>query len=108
MAETSTIRSSHNDRLILIIKQPYHPASSRTIERWIKQILERWIKQTITSLGIDTTVFSAHNTRHTTTSAAHRAGVSVDVIERLLAGQISLQRLRISITNLLLMDNKLC
>lgn len=74
IAMTSTNRSSHDDRLILTIKKPYHPASSQTLGRWIKQMLA--------SSGIDTTVFSAHSTRHATTSAAQRAGVSVDVIRK--------------------------
>lgn len=71
---TSTCRSSHDDRLILTTKKPYHPASSQTIGRWIKQVL--------TASGIDTTIFSAHSTRHATTSAALRAGVSVDTIRK--------------------------
>lgn len=74
IAMTSTDRSSHDDRLILTIKKPYHPASSQTLGRWIKQMLA--------SSGIDTTVFSAHSTRHAATSAAQRAGVSVDVIRK--------------------------
>lgn len=74
IAMTSANRSSHNDRLILTIRKPYHPASSQTLGRWIKQI--------IATSGIDTTVFSAHSTRHATTSAAQRAGVSLDVIRK--------------------------
>lgn len=32
--------------------------------------------------GIDTEVFSAHSTRHASTSAAHRRGISLDLIKR--------------------------
>lgn len=71
---TSNIRSSNDDKLIITIKKPHHPATSQTIGRWIKE--------TIGAGGIDTTVFSAHSTRHAATSAARRAGFSVDAIRR--------------------------
>lgn len=61
-------------RLLLTYKTPHRPATSQTISRWIKNVLSE--------SGIDMTVFSAHSVRHAATSAASRAGVSVDTIRR--------------------------
>ncbi|CAH2217094.1 jg25651 [Pararge aegeria aegeria] len=74
LSSTTTIRPSNEDRLILTTKKPYRAASSQT--------LGRWIKQTLQESGIDTSLFSAHSTRHASTSAAFRAGISVDVIRK--------------------------
>lgn len=74
MNVTSTKRSTVDNKLILTFKKPHHAASSQTIGRWIKQGL--------TASGIDTEIFSAHSTRHASSSAAHQAGISVDVIRR--------------------------
>lgn len=63
-----------NDYLILTTRKPIHNASSSTISRWIKSVL--------TKSGIDTSVFSAHSTRHAATSSASRKGVSIDVIKK--------------------------
>lgn len=62
------------DRLILTAKKPIHNASTATISRWIRNVL--------TESGIDTGVFTAHSTRHASTSAASRKGVPVDIIKR--------------------------
>lgn len=62
------------DRLILTIKKPIHNATAQSISRWVKQA--------INDSGIDVSVYTSHSTRHASTSAAHRAGVSVDVIKR--------------------------
>lgn len=72
--KTCLIRPLKEDKLILTSKGPYHGVSSQTIARWIKQ--------TLSSSGIDTNIFSAHSTRHASTSAAARAGVSVDTIRK--------------------------
>jgi integrase len=74
IAATSAYRTNTQDKLILTHRKPYRPASSQTIGRWIKQVLQE--------SGIDTTIFSAHSTRHATTSAASRAGVSVEMIRK--------------------------
>lgn len=65
---------SCTDRLILTTKKPVHNASPQSISRWIKSVLK--------DSGIEIGVYSAHSTRHASTSAARRAGVSVDVIKR--------------------------
>lgn len=62
------------DKLILTIKKPVHNASAPTISRWIKQVLAE--------SGVDTTIFSAHSTRHASTSAANRKGISIDLIKK--------------------------
>lgn len=60
--------------LILTYKRPYKNATAQTIGRWIKQTLH--------DSGVDTSIFSAHSTRHAATSAALLAGVSVDTIRK--------------------------
>lgn len=64
----------HTDKLFLTYKRPIHNATSATISRWIKSVLSE--------SGIDITIFSAHSTRHASTSAANRKGLSVDIIKR--------------------------
>lgn len=59
--------SSQTDKLILTIKKPIHNASASSISRWIKLVL--------TESGVDTIIFSAHSTRHASTSAAKRKGI---------------------------------
>lgn len=72
--DTSPLRSNSENSLILTCKKPHRPATSQSIGRWIKHILN--------DSGVDTSIFSAHSTRHASTSAASRAGLSVDVIRK--------------------------
>lgn len=74
LKKTSAIRPLNEDKLILTTRSPYHGITSQTVARWIKQ--------TLLASGIDTNIFSAHSTRHSSTSAAERAGVSVDIIRK--------------------------
>lgn len=74
MMRTAQIRPPNVDKLILTFRNPHHAVSSQTIGRWIKDVLEE--------SGIDTNTFRAHSTRHAATSAAGRAGISVDVIRK--------------------------
>lgn len=60
--------------LILTYKKPYKNASTQTISRWIKSTLKE--------AGINTHIFSAHSTRHASTSAALRAGMTIDSIRK--------------------------
>lgn len=71
---TSVSRPEGIDSLLLTVKRPYKKASSQTLSRWIKQMLAE--------SGVDVTVFSAHSTRHASTSAAASAGVCVDTIRK--------------------------
>jgi site-specific recombinase XerD len=64
----------NSNKLILTSKKPHRNASPQSISRWIKATLAR--------SGVDVSVFSAHSTRHASTSAARRAGVSVELIKR--------------------------
>lgn len=72
--KTSTLRSVNNDYLFISYKKPH---SKITAQR-----LSHWIKDTLSSSGIDTTIFTAHSTRHAATSTASRLGVSLDVIRK--------------------------
>lgn len=71
---TSKLRSEDTDNIIITHRKPYKKASSQTISRWIKQ--------TLAESGVDVTVFSAHSTRHASTSAAASAGVCIDTIRK--------------------------
>lgn len=71
---TADSRSKDMDQLILTHKKPIHPASTQRISKWIKAALSL--------AGIDTVLFTGHSTRHASTSAAFRAGVSVEQIRR--------------------------
>lgn len=80
LTRTSGRREVNSERLLITFKKPYHAASSQTISRWIKAVLKK--------SGVDTTQFSAHSTRHASTSAAYRKGVSLDQV-RITAGWTS-------------------
>lgn len=71
LEKTKLIRKQVNN-LFISFKKPFKPVGSQTISRWIKTMLAE--------SGIDTTIFTAHSTRHASTSAAHRFGVSIDTI----------------------------
>ncbi|KAJ8914836.1 hypothetical protein NQ315_014849 [Exocentrus adspersus] len=58
--------------LFITHKKPYHAATTQTLSRWIKAVLN--------VSGINTAVFSAYTTRHASSSAALRAGVSIETI----------------------------
>lgn len=63
-----------NDYLFVSHKKPHSKVSSQT--------LSHWIKDTLYSSGIDTSIFSAHSTRHAATSSASRLGVNIDLIRK--------------------------
>lgn len=71
---TAELRPETVDNLLLTTKKPFKKVSSQSISRWIKQ--------TLAECGIDVTTFSAHSTRHASTSAAASAGVCVDTIRK--------------------------
>lgn len=76
LQNTSGIRQNFK-KLFITFKKPFREATAQTVSRWIKLILKKG--------GLDTTQFTAHSTRHASTSAAARKGISYDVI-RLAAG----------------------
>lgn len=55
-------------------KKPFRKTSTQTLSHWVKDVLKE--------SGIDTLVFSAHSTRHASTSAAKRLGVDIEVIRK--------------------------
>ncbi|XP_050309142.1 uncharacterized protein LOC126745361 [Anthonomus grandis grandis] len=71
---TQTHRSNEDDWLILTYAKPVHPATTQRISKWIKN--------TLSDSGVDINYFSSHSTRHAATSAAYRAGVSIEVIRK--------------------------
>lgn len=74
--KTKNLRGNCN-LLFITYNRPFHAASCQTISRWLKDILKK--------SGLDTTIFTAHSTRHAATSTAAKRGVSFDTI-RLAAG----------------------
>lgn len=71
---TRNLRSTENPFLFLTTKKPFQKAS--------KQTLSRWVKNTLNLAGIDSVHFKPHSTRHVSTSAAFRKGVSLDTIQQ--------------------------
>lgn len=71
---TKNLRPVGSNNLLLTWKRPHRTASAQSISRWIKQVLA--------DSGVDVSVFSAHSTRHASTSAASSAGISLDVIRK--------------------------
>lgn len=74
LERTKDLRGDMKD-LFISFKKPFKEVSIQTLGRWIKYVLHE--------SGLDTNVFSAHSTRHASTSAAKRKGVSYDVIRKL-------------------------
>lgn len=69
---TQDLRQEEASALFISNQKDHKAVSKDTLSRWIKEILGK--------SGIDTTIFSAHSTRHASTSAAKRAGVNIDII----------------------------
>ena len=70
---TKLLRTQNNmSKLLLTTQKPNKCASKDTIARWLKTILAK--------SGIDTSEFSAHSIRSTSTSVAKAAGVPIDII----------------------------
>lgn len=74
LSATEDKRPPEVSNLLITVKRPHRGATAQSISRWIKQVLEE--------SGVDVSVYSAHSTRHASTSAAAAAGVSVDVIRK--------------------------
>lgn len=62
------------EQLFISFKKPHKAVGSQTISRWVKDVLR--------GSGIDTLRFSAHSTRHASTSSAQRSGISIDLIRK--------------------------
>lgn len=74
LERTKQHRNSSFTNLLITYKKPYKAASTQTISRWIKNILKR--------SGLDTSIFTAHSTRHAASSKAAQKGVDIDTIRR--------------------------
>lgn len=72
--KTGELRSHTNENLFITFKKPYRVATSQTISRWVKQAMME--------SGLDIKQFSAHSTRHASTSAAFRKGIDVETIRK--------------------------
>lgn len=72
--KTASLRSENENNLLITYKRPYHTATTQSISRWIKDVL--------CESGIDTTIFTAHSTRHASTSAAARTGINIETIRK--------------------------
>jgi len=71
---TKELRPPTCDFLFISFSKPHKAVSSQTISRWICLSLEKY--------RIDTSLFSAHSTRHAATSQGASKGVSIDIIKR--------------------------
>lgn len=78
---TSDLRQEKCDALFITSNKPHGAAT--------KQTLSNWVKRTIEAAGVDVTMFTAHSTRHASTSAALRKGLSVDVITKTAGWSLS-------------------
>ena len=60
--------------LFITNRKPFKAATPQT--------LSHWVKDTLAESGRNTSVFTAHSTRHASTSAAKRKGLNLDVLRR--------------------------
>lgn len=68
--------ASEPNKLFLSVNSPHQPVSSATLSHWVKDCL--------LEAGIDSQVFKAQSTCGAATSAALRAGISIQEIVRLV------------------------
>ena len=63
---------NNTDFLLISYNKPHSNVSSQTVSRWLKSVLSL--------AGINTSIYSAHSFRHSSTSKANSVGVNVDII----------------------------
>ena len=71
---TAEVRKKQHTQLLISYESPHAPVSTKTTARWVKQ--------TLADAGVDTTVFKAHSTRSSSTSAVHSKGLSMADIRK--------------------------
>ena len=71
LSRTAPLRKNHT-QLFNSFQSPFQPV--------FKDTIARWVKETLKLAGIDTSKFSAHSCRAASTSAAHKAGLSLPEI----------------------------
>jgi hypothetical protein len=67
-------QNSLGGHLFLGICKPHKEVGTQTLARWVKKVLQ--------DSGINISIFGAHSTRSASTSAAHRSGVSLEVVRK--------------------------
>jgi len=72
LLRTQGFRDETKQQLFLSYTKKHDPITTQTMSKWVKRVIK--------SSGINSDIFSAHSTRHASTSAAARAGVSTDQI----------------------------
>lgn len=71
---TQDFRQKSCDSFFISFRAPHSSVSSQTLGRWVKAMLGE--------AGIDINTFSAHSTRHASTSLAASKGISLEEIRR--------------------------
>lgn len=67
-------KDSGKGNFFITTKFPFRAATKQTVSRWIRNVLS--------DSGIDTSIFQPHSSRHATTSAAYKQGISIDLIRQ--------------------------
>ena len=60
--------------LFISLTRPFRSVTLQSLSRWVKIILEK--------SGLNTNIFTAHSTRHASTSAVKRSGVDIDIVRK--------------------------
>lgn len=71
---TKPLRNPDSNFLFITTRKPYSTANKQTLSKWVREMLKM--------AGISTENFNPHSTRHCSTSAASRQGVSIETICR--------------------------
>lgn len=72
--DTTTCLRLQEEYVFISYQKPHKKVGPQTLSHWVKLILEK--------SGIDIILYGAHSTRHASTSAAHKAGVNLEVIRK--------------------------
>lgn len=72
--KTINLRSHNENKLLLTAKKPHKPATTQTLSRWLKDVLK--------NSGINVSIYKAYSFRHSSTSAAFRAGINIETIRK--------------------------
>lgn len=73
LLRTAELRGETKE-LFLTSTKPHKASTKDTVSRWIKNALKQ--------SGIDTEIYSAHSTRHASTSMAMKKGLDIDIIRK--------------------------
>ena len=71
--KTQNLRNDTKN-LFIYFKKPFEKVATQTLSRWVKEVLYE--------CGIDADIFSAHSTRHASTSVAKRKGININQIRK--------------------------